>query len=103
MKRKEHPNFFFNLYIQLSKWFLMERKINGHYRITFNYLKVFLVLLFLIALISLFSRNIDKQDIFKDKQNVIAGPLLFLVLLSLIGFIIIMFQSTLFVLFQGVF
>lgn len=98
MRRKEHQKFFVNLYIQMFKWFLKEKN-----RITFNYIKVFVVFVCLMGPVILLSRNIDRQDIFKDKQNVISGILLSLVLLALMLFFIVLFASAVFVFFQGVF
>lgn len=51
--------------------------------------KFLLSLLILIGSIALFSRNIDKQDIFKDPNFGISGTFLFFSLYLFIGIIVV--------------
>ena len=68
--------------------------ITGHkYSVTFDFFKFFLVLVTLISLIGIFSRNIDKKDIFKDKQNIISGTVLSLLLATFVIFVLLVLLS----------
>jgi hypothetical protein len=54
-------------------------------RFQFDEKKFALAVLLLIGTIALFSRNIDKQDIFKDPQFGISGTFLFFAVYLLFG------------------
>ena len=73
-------------------------KIQGHkYDVKFDYIRFFIIVLGLISLIGIFSRNIHKSDIFEEDKKEISASGLSISLFLLLGWVpFAIFMSILF-------